>query len=51
MDESVKHRVLVVDDDKIIVESLTEFLDLEGYEAVGVSSFAEAVKALQRRPF
>ncbi len=44
-------RILIVDDDTIIVESLVEFLDLEGYEAVGVNSFAEAVTALQRQSF
>jgi DNA-binding NtrC family response regulator len=45
-----KERILIVDDDKIIVESLVEFLDLEGYEAEGVGTFAEAVTALDRRP-
>lgn len=47
----VKDRILVVDDDKIIVESLVEFLQLEGYDATGAASFAEAVKALERRPY
>jgi DNA-binding NtrC family response regulator len=42
-----KERILIVDDDKIIVESLVEFLDLEGYEAAGAAGFAEAVKALE----
>ena len=43
-----KERILIVDDDQIIVESLVEFLDLEGYEATGVRSFAEAITALER---
>ena len=44
-----KGRILVVDDDKIIVESLAEFLDLEGYEAAGAQTFSEAVTALDRK--
>ncbi|MDM8005932.1 MAG: sigma 54-interacting transcriptional regulator, partial [Phycisphaerae bacterium] len=44
-------RVLIVDDDKIIVESLVEFLDLEGYEAAGAGSFAEAAAALDRKQY
>jgi two-component system response regulator AtoC len=43
-----RDRILIVDDDKIIVESLTEFLGLEGYAAAGASSFQEAVKTLER---
>ncbi len=44
-------RILVVDDDAIIVESLTEFLNLEGYQADGVNAFGEAVTALERRAY
>ncbi len=46
-----KERILIVDDDRIIVESLMEFLDLEGYEAAGASGFAEAVSALERKQY
>jgi DNA-binding NtrC family response regulator len=46
-----KKRVLVVDDDQIIVESLVEFLQLEGYDAHGASNFAKAVSALERNSF
>jgi len=46
-----KKRVLIVDDDKIITESLVEFLHLEGYEAAGAANFAEAVAALDRRRY
>jgi DNA-binding NtrC family response regulator len=46
-----KERILIVDDDSIIVESLVEFLQLEGYEADGVPGFTAAVAALERRPY
>ena len=46
-----KERILIVDDDQIIVESLVEFLELEGYEATGVRSFAEAITALERHAY
>lgn len=44
-------RILVVDDDRIIVESLIEFLRLEGYEADGAHGFAEAITAMERRRY
>ncbi len=46
-----KERILVVDDDRIILESLTEFLRLEGYEAAGASSFQTALTAMERQRF
>jgi len=45
-----KARVLVVDDDRIILDSLGEFLRLEGYEVETARSFSEAVRVLDRRP-
>ncbi|HOA73448.1 MAG TPA: sigma-54 dependent transcriptional regulator [Phycisphaerae bacterium] len=44
-------RILIVDDDRIIVESLIEFLRLEGYEADGAHSYAEAMTALEQRSY
>ncbi len=46
-----KKSILVVDDDLIIVESLVEFLQLEGYEAHGAPNFSKALAALERNPF
>ena len=46
-----KANILVVDDDKIIVESLCEYLIVEGYTAVMAQSFSEAVSQLQKQPF
>ncbi|HSW47395.1 MAG TPA: sigma-54 dependent transcriptional regulator [Phycisphaerae bacterium] len=44
-----RKRILIVDDDKIITESLVEFLHLEEYEAMGVAGFNDAMAAVQRR--
>ena len=44
-------RILIVDDDAIIVESLVEFLRLEGYEAQGARNFPEAITALERQEY
>jgi len=41
-------RVLVVDDDRIILDSLGEFLRLEGHEAEAAGSFQEALTVLER---
>jgi DNA-binding NtrC family response regulator len=46
-----KPRILIVDDDSIILESLCEFLNLEGYETTGVSSFRQALEKLRQQPF
>ncbi|MBK8269626.1 MAG: sigma-54-dependent Fis family transcriptional regulator [Planctomycetes bacterium] len=44
-------RVLIVDDDRIIVDSLAELLRVEGYEATGVNSVREAVEKLAKQDF
>jgi DNA-binding NtrC family response regulator len=47
----VKANILVVDDDQIILDSLCEFLNMEGYAATPAGSFAEAVRQLHKRSF
>lgn len=46
-----KPSILIVDDDKIILDSLCEFMTLEGYTATGVGSFTEAVTKLKSQVF
>lgn len=41
-------RILVVDDDRIVVDSLSEYLRIEGYEPTGVGSVDEAVRKLEQ---
>ena len=48
---SAPGRVLLVDDDKIIVDSLREFLGLEGYEVDGVNSVKAATRQLEKQPY
>jgi len=43
--------ILVVDDDRIILDSLCEFLDLQGYHPEGVVTLREAEVKLQRRVY
>ena len=52
MTENADHkvRILVVDDDRIILDSLSEFLSLEGYGVETATSFAEAMQVIHRRP-
>ena len=47
----IKKSILVVDDDKIILDSLCEFLSLEGFEAVGMSSIKESLEALHNNNY
>ncbi|HEG44002.1 MAG TPA: sigma-54-dependent Fis family transcriptional regulator [Phycisphaerales bacterium] len=44
-------QILVVDDDRIILDSLCEFLSLEGYSTVAAESFKEAVQKLRTQSF
>ncbi len=48
--EETKGRILVVDDDRIILDSLGEFLRLEGYEVEGATRVPDALTLLERRP-
>jgi len=46
---AVRDRILLVDDDKIIVDSLGELLRLEGYEVDGVYSVKDALDQLKKQ--
>lgn len=46
-----KASILVIDDDHIILDSLCEFLNIEGYAAAGVSTMAEARAKLKQQSF
>ena len=46
-----KAKILVVDDDKIILDSLCEYLRLEGYDTFAARSFNEAVRKMQLQSF
>ena len=46
-----KKDILVIDDDKIIVDSLCEFLSLEGYRAEGVGSVKNAMAKLEEKRY
>ncbi|MFQ5501126.1 MAG: sigma-54-dependent transcriptional regulator, partial [Phycisphaerae bacterium] len=47
----MQDRVLIVDDDKIIVDSLRELLRVEGYDVDGVYSVKAAVEMLDRQRY
>lgn len=48
---TARGRVLLVDDDKIIVDSLSEFLQLEDYEVDGVHSVKAACAQLDKQDY
>ena len=50
-DRPAPHRILLVDDDRIIVDSLGEFLRLEGYEVDGADSVDAAIALLQKQSY
>ncbi len=43
--------ILIVEDDKIILDSLCEFLSIEGYQTSGVGTFRDALTKLQRQSY
>ena len=46
-----KKNILIVEDDKIILDSLREFLYLEGFQTSGAESFRLAVTKLQKQNY
>ena len=44
-------RILVVDDDPIIRDSLSEFLKLEGFKCLGSEGFDQALKELEKQSY
>lgn len=44
-----KPNILIVDDDQIILDSLCEFLSLEGYDTTGTGTIAEAKQILKEQ--
>jgi len=46
-----KGRILIVDDDRIILNSMSDFLKLEGYDVETATKFEEAVAWLSQKPF
>jgi DNA-binding NtrC family response regulator len=46
-----KHNILVVDDDRIILDSVCEFLRLEDYIPTGAETIKEAMEQLRKRSF
>ncbi len=49
--KTAKHRLLLVDDDKLILDSLSEFLQLEDYEVDIADSVDAAVTHLERNSY
>lgn len=47
----VKANILIVDDDRIILDSLCEFLSLEGYRTTPARSITRAISELQKQSF
>jgi DNA-binding NtrC family response regulator len=46
-----KPNILIVDDDQIILDSLCEFLSIEGYDTTGASTVTEAKQKLKDQSF
>jgi DNA-binding NtrC family response regulator len=46
-----KPNILIVDDDEIILDSLCEFLSIEGYDTAGAATVAEAKQKLKEQSF
>lgn len=46
-----RFNILIVDDDRIILDSLCEFLSIEGYDTSGASSVSEAKQKLSEQSF
>ena len=47
----IKSSILIVDDDQIILDSLCEFLSIEGYETTGAATLQQAKEKLNEQFF
>ena len=46
-----KKKILVMDDDKLVLRSVKQLLERVGYDVIGVNSFQEALTALPEHSF
>jgi CheY-like chemotaxis protein len=46
-----KHKILVVDDEQLIADTLVQILNMMGYDAVSVYNGAEAIECAAKTPF
>ena len=46
-----QQNILIIDDDKIILDSLCEFLSLEGFRTRGAQTFKDALTELERESY
>ena len=46
-----KPQILIIDDDNIILDSLCEFLSIEGYQTTGAASFKAGMEKLRQQKF
>ncbi len=46
----MKGKILIIDDEQEFVTTLTERLNIRGYETTGVTNFSEAVKYINENP-
>jgi CheY-like chemotaxis protein len=47
----MKPRILLIDDDPLVLKSFTKLLDNEGYDVISSSSYAEAMVAIDNEDF
>ena len=47
----IKNNILIVDDDQIILDSLCEFLSLEGFQTDGAETFKSALAKLNEQNY
>lgn len=47
----MKNRILLIDDDPLVLKSLTNLLTREGFEVISASSYETALQAFERKEF
>ena len=47
----MKNRILLIDDDPLVLKSFKKLLTVGGYEVIPVSSYEEAIKVIENKNF
>lgn len=47
----MKNRILIIDDDLLVLKSFEKLLISDGYEVISTSSYSEAIEAIENKDF
>lgn len=49
--QKIKRRILLIDDDPLVLKTFTRLLESQSYEVIAAASYDEALEAIQQKDF